>query len=321
MIFAELPIEDAEGAILAYAVNAGPLALRKGTLLTQGHLAALRAAGVARVLAARFEPGDVGEDDAARQIGNALASPAVEAGTATTGRINLFARHAGVFCVERASVDAINAHDARISLSTLHEHLRVEAGQMVATVKIIPFAVPGPLVADACALAGGRLVLDVKAFRTARIGLIQTRLASIRETVLDRTRDLMETRAARNGGTLAAERRVPHEAEALAGAIAALGDACDIVVVFSASAVADEADVVPRSILLAGGEILRIGMPVDPGNLLVLGRRRGRYIIAAPGSARSARENSLDRVLDRLMAGMALTADDLSRMGVGGLLL
>ncbi len=64
-----------------------------------------------------------------------------------------------------------------------------------------------------------------------------------------------------------------------------------------------------------------IGIPVDPGNLLVLGRIGSKYIIAAPGSARSARENSFDGVLDRLMAGMELDAADLARMGVGGLLL
>ena len=321
MMFTDLPLDEAEGAVLAYAVTAGALTLRKGSVLTREHCSVLQQAGLASVLAARFEPGDIGEDEAAQAIGATLASKSIHTGAATTGRINLFASFDGVFCVSASMIDAVNAHDARISLATIRNHRRVEAGQMVATVKIIPFAVPKTLVDDICPLLAGDRAIEVKAFRPLRIGLIQSRLPSIRETVLDKTRKLMEKRVARNGGTLIVERRVAHETEALASAIAELSSGCDILVIFSASAVADATDIVPRSILHSGGEILRIGMPVDPGNLLVLGKRDGRYIVAAPGSARSMRENSLDWVLDRLMAGIDLNSTDLSRMGVGGLLL
>ncbi|MBR7650878.1 molybdopterin-binding protein [Brucella oryzae] len=319
MIFAEMPLDDAEGAILGYAMTAGALTLRKGTVLDAANLAFLRGAGISSVLAARLEKGDIGEDEAALMIGRALASAEVEIGNATTGRVNLHARHNGVFSADVSRIDAVNAHDARISIATLRNHARVEAGQMIATVKIIPFAVPETLLQEIGPDA--QPALHVYPFNGARIGLIQSRLPSIRETVLEKTRELMEKRATRNGGMLVCEKRVAHDQSALAAAIAEVGPACDIIVIFSASAVADEADIVPQSIRMAGGEILRIGMPVDPGNLLVLGRHDGKYIVAAPGSARSARENSLDRVLDRLMAGIALSADDLSCMGVGGLVL
>ncbi|MFD1198237.1 hypothetical protein ACFQ3K_07910 [Brucella gallinifaecis] len=94
-----------------------------------------------------------------------------------------------------------------------------------------------------------------------------------------------------------------------------------MIVIFSASSVADEADIVPRAIINCGGHILRMGVPVDPGNLLILARLNGKYIVVAPGSARSARENSLDWILDRLMVGMELDAGELGQMGVGGLLI
>ncbi|KAB2732209.1 molybdopterin-binding protein [Brucella intermedia] len=319
MIFAEMPLDEAEGAILGYTTTAGALTLRKGTVLDALNLAVLREAGVGSVLAARLEQGDIGEDEAALAIARIIASADVETGNATTGRVNLHARKNGMFLADADRIDAINAHDARISIATLRNHVRVEAGEMIATVKIIPFAVPETLLHEI--RLDARPALHVCAFNGARIGLIQSRLPSIRETVLEKTRELMEKRAVRNGGTLVCEKRVAHEQVALAAAIADVGRSCDIIVIFSASAVADEADIVPQSIRISGGEILRIGMPVDPGNLLVLGRHDGKYVVAAPGSARSARENSLDRVLDHLMAGIALTADDLSRMGVGGLVL
>jgi molybdenum cofactor cytidylyltransferase len=71
---------------------------------------------------------------------------------------------------------------------------------------------------------------------------------------------------------------------------------------------------------LAGGAVERVGMPVDPGNLLVLGRVGDIPVIGAPGCARSSSENGLDWVLDRLIAGDHLDGLEISRMGVGGLL-
>lgn len=320
MIFAELPLGEAEGAVLAYAVSAGRFTLRKGTVLGGEHIAALGAAGIGSVIAARLEPDDVGEDEAALRIARALASGDVEIGAATTGRVNLFARRGGVFRVDAAGIDALNRLDPRIGVATLHNHVRVAAGQMIATVKIVPFAVPSALADAICAMAVPGPLLEARPFREIRVGLIQSRLPSTREPVLDRTLALMEKRVAGNGGRIAVEKRMDHDGSALAAALAEIDAACDLIVVFSASAIADEDDVVPRAIRKAGGEILRLGVPVDPGNLLALGRRGEKYILVAPGSARNARANSLDRVLAPLMAGIALDADDLAEMGVGGLL-
>ncbi|PWL19405.1 molybdopterin biosynthesis enzyme [Falsochrobactrum shanghaiense] len=321
MIFREWPLEEAEGTIIANSLVAEPYHLRKGTVLESGHLEAMRRAGMAHVLAAKLETDDMGENDAAAAIGRLLVSGNIESGVATTGRINLFAQKSGVFCADIAGVDAINMLDERISVASLHNHNRVEGGQMVATVKIIPFAVPKSLIDEIYNRCGERAMFDVKAFQATRIGLIQSRLPAIRETVLAKTQTLIARRAERNGGRVCAERRVAHESTALATAIAELAKISDLLVIFSASAVADEADIVPRAIIQAGGEILRIGVPVDPGNLLSVGKCAGKYVVVAPGSARSARESSLDRIIDRLMAGIELQSADLARMGVGGLLL
>jgi molybdenum cofactor cytidylyltransferase len=91
-------------------------------------------------------------------------------------------------------------------------------------------------------------------------------------------------------------------------------------VVFGASAVVDEGDVIPAGIRQAGGEVIRFGMPVDPGNLLVLGRLGGTPVIGAPGCARSPKENGFDWILSRLLAGLDVPPDAIAGLGVGGLL-
>ncbi|MDH7790082.1 molybdopterin-binding protein [Ochrobactrum sp. AN78] len=321
MIFGNWPIEETEGAMLAYAITAGSHSFRKGTLLTRDQIKILGQQRITHVFAARLEEYDIGEDEAALAIGKLLISDNIEPGKPVTGRINLFARHDGLFHADATAIDKINLLDSRISVATLRNDCRVNGGQMVATVKIIPFAVPAMLIESLHILQGGQNVLDVRSFKATKIGMIQSQLPTIRDTVLDKTTELIAKRVERNHGSVIKECRVAHEQDAIAKAIDELLSSCDVVLIFSAASIADAADIVPRSIVASGGEILRIGMPVDPGNLLVLAQCRTKPIVVAPGSARSARENSLDWVLDRLMANMDLTANDLGKMGVGGLLL
>ena len=46
----------------------------------------------------------------------------------------------------------------------------------------------------------------------------------------------------------------------------------DIILVFGASAICDKNDIVPLSLKKNNGKIIRLGMPVEPGNLMLLGK-------------------------------------------------
>jgi molybdenum cofactor cytidylyltransferase len=78
--------------------------------------------------------------------------------------------------------------------------------------------------------------------------------------------------------------------------------------------------VIPAAIESVGGTIERYGMPVDPGNLLLLGRYGTIPIVGMPGCARSPALNGIDLVLRRIAAGLPLDRSVIARMGVGGLL-
>ncbi len=321
MKFGPIPIEAAEGAVLAHATTAGERRFRKAHRLSANDLSELKAAGITEVVAAVLAPDDLGEDAAAEKIAASIRHRNVEAKPAATGRVNLHAEAAGIFTVDAAMIDAINAVDPTITIATLARHAPVEKGQMVATVKIIPFAVGSALVDAVMRICAGGEIFAVNAYQPVRVGVIQTVLPGIKPSVLDKTLRVTEARLARSGGRLTAERRTPHEIVAVAEAAASLARDNDLVVIFGASAMSDFSDVVPAAIERAGGTVIRAGMPVDPGNLLVLGTLGGKRVIGAPGCARSPKENGFDWVLDRLVAGLDVTASDIAGMGVGGLLM
>ncbi|RJT37472.1 4-diphosphocytidyl-2C-methyl-D-erythritol kinase [Mesorhizobium waimense] len=321
MKFGPVPIDQAEGAVLAHATTAGERRFRKAHRLSADDVSVLKAAGIKEVVAAVLAADDLGEDAAAEKIAAGMSHRNIEAKPAATGRVNLHAEAAGVFTVDAAMIDAINAVDPTITIATLAQHAPVEKGQMVATVKIIPFAVVAALVDKVARICTTGEIFAVNAYQPVRVGVIQTMLPGVKPSVLDKTLRVTEARLARSGGRLTAERRTPHEIAPVAEAAASLARDNDIVVIFGASAMSDFADVVPAAIERAGGTVVRAGMPVDPGNLLVLGTLDGKRVIGAPGCARSPKENGFDWVLDRLIAGLDVTAGDIAGMGVGGLLM
>jgi molybdenum cofactor cytidylyltransferase len=320
--FGALPLAEAQGAALAHSIVLPGRGLKKGRVLTAPDLAALKAAGHATVVVAKLEPGDVGENEAAAMAAEALAAPGVTIGPAFTGRVNFYADSLGLCVVDRAAVDRFNLVDESVTLATVEPYTVVAPKQMVATVKIIPFAVRGEALA-ACATAARAAapVFRVAPFRERHVALIQTRLPGLKESVLDKTVTTTRDRLVALGGTLIAETRCAHDELDLAEHIrVAIRDGADLVLVAGASAIIDRRDVIPAALTRAGGEIVHFGMPVDPGNLILMGKLGDVDVLGLPGCARSPKVNGYDWVLQRLCAGLPAGPNEIMRMGVGGLL-
>ncbi|HET6621732.1 MAG TPA: molybdopterin-binding/glycosyltransferase family 2 protein [Dongiaceae bacterium] len=321
MIFADLPVEECTGAVLAHALRDGGIAFKKGRVLSAADIEVLKQSGRSTITVAKLEAGDVGEDAAAAALGKVLSVDGLRVEAPFTGRVNIYARERGILRIDAGLVDAINEVDESVTLATLADYAPVEPDQMAATVKIIPFAVKRTQL-DACiAVARRAPVLTFHPFRPRKVALIQTALAATKPTLLDKTVAVTNRRLAAMGSGEAVDLRAPHEPDALGKVIRrALADEAEIVLVMGGSAIIDRRDVIPAAIARSGGKVLQFGMPVDPGNLILLGEIDGRPVVGLPGCARTPKLNGFDWVLQRLMADIPVSARDVRRMGAGGLL-
>ena len=320
MEFGRIACAQAKGAILGHSVSAGGQVLKKGTVLDDAALAMLADNNISHVHAARLDDDDVVENEAALAIGTALAGEGVRVEGASTGRCNLFARAAGLVEIDSQRVLHLNQLDESLTVASLPPFERVEEGQMLATVKIIPYAVPRNTMNVGLAVIGGQAPVQLRAFEKKRVGLIITRLAHSRQSLIDKTEEVMRARVQSMGSEIGRLSIVEHEANAVSVALNSLVAHHDVALVFGASAIVDRADVVPVAVKQVGGEIEHLGMPVDPGNLLLLARIGDMPVIGVPTCARSMKRNGFDWVLERLLANIAVTGADLQAMGVGGLL-
>jgi molybdenum cofactor cytidylyltransferase len=322
MKFGEIPVAEAEGAILAHSLKLGATVLKKGRVLSRADLDAIAEAGLAHIVVARLEPGDLREDEAAGRIAAAAAGPNITVANAFTGRANLFAEARGLLVFDRDRLDRLNLVDEAVTLGTLPPYAVVEPRQMVATVKIIPFAVPEASVVRAADFAAAEEpLLRVAAFVPRDVALIQTRLPGLKESNLDKTRAVTEQRLAALGCRLVSEERCDHTAADLAPHIAAaVKTGADLVFVHGASVIVDRRDVIPEAVVAAGGQIEHFGMPVDPGNMLLMCHIGETPVLGLPGCARSPKVNGFDWVLERLVAGLPVGREEIMKMGAGGLL-
>ncbi len=322
MIFGERPADAATGTILAHSIRAGTLMLKKGRRLSAADVAAIRSAGIATVMVAELEPGDVGEDDAAKRLASAIAGADVVPRAPFTGRVNLHAGRRGLLLVDRERLDRINLVSEAVTVATLEPFALVEANDMVATVKIIPFSVPeGELARCVEAAGGGFPSLRLAPLVGRPVALIQTLLAGTKDNILEKTATVTRARLESLDSSLITDRRCPHRIEDLAGAVAeAKAQRPGLLLISGASAITDRRDVIPAAIERAGGTIEHFGMPVDPGNLILLARIGDMPVLGLPGCARSPKLNGLDWVLRRLLCGVPVRREDIMRMGPGGLL-
>lgn len=266
MKFGPCALSDCLDAILVHAVYLPDGRIAKGTCLTSDHLSRLRANGIDDIIVERREDGDLGEDAAADMIAKAMMPANVRLSVAATGRVNIYATQRGLLRVDRLRLRDINMVDEGITLSTMQHNQLVEAGDLIATLTIIPYSVAETAVATVIGLVAGESVISFHALRPRSFRLVQTSIPGMADKILKATEQTAKQRLNQLGCALVDSRVVAHEAAAINQAItASRANGPAVMLIAGGSAIADKRDEVPMGVIAAGGRIDYFGLPVDPG--------------------------------------------------------
>jgi molybdopterin biosynthesis enzyme len=327
MYLTTLPLEQAVGHILRHNMaNAdGSKAFSKGHRIVASDMPRFHALGAEQLRVAVLDPGDIHEDEAARRLAAAVCGSGVVARPPAASRVNVLAESDGIIRVHIAALLRINEIDG-LTVATLPSHALVRARKRVATIKIIPFAVPEPDLARAEAIGraaraevGG--VVALSPLRQAAVGVILVGSAAARERIERGVYPAITARIDALGSATLAMRYVEANERAIAAAITELRAAgAELMIIAGETSIMDRDDVTPQAIRLAGGRVEHYGAPVEPGNLLLLGYLDALPVLGAPGCVRSRDVNIVDLLLPRLLAGEHISRRDIVELGHGGLL-
>lgn len=323
-MFGRFETKLATGMMLGHRLAVGGKVFAKGHTLSLEDVAFLLSHGVFDVLAHRFEEHEIDEVTAADILGVPFAKEGVVSKSAVGGRVNFYAKADGLFIAQRDLINSFNSINQAVTFACIDDRSRVTEGDLVGTLKIIPLAVGYRTVETARLVASTRPPISVRPFESRTATLVSTTLPSLSAKIVEKTTRITAARLKERGSTLISELHSEHDTHALAEVLRVevyqRAGSNHMLIVFGASAVADANDVIPAAIREAGGTVERVGIPVDPGNLVVIGMIADVPVIGAPGCARSPSLNGLDWVLDRLLAGDRIDSGTIARMGVGGLL-
>ncbi len=324
MELVQVSLDEAEGHISAHNLfdAEGRKIVTKGRRIASDQIERLRRAGVREIYVARLARRDVPEDEAARRLAQCMAGENVYFKPPATGRANLRAGCAGVLRVNKEAAARLNAADSGIGLATLASHEFVQPHQLIATVKIIPFAIAAEVLQEIeHALGRNESLLRVEPLRLRRVGVAICAHPPQQERVLRQYRPALVQRMRKFAAEAVAWLHCDYHPAEIAQAIRQLQNAgAELILLVGMSAVVDIRDVIPQGIAAAGAVIEQFGFPVDPGNLTLLAYLDGMPIVAVPGCARSPKRNALDLIWPRLMCGERLRREQILQMGHGGLL-
>lgn len=331
MKITQIPLEQAVGLPLAHdltqidAKNHKKSArFKKGQIITEADLETLRTMGRENLSVMELSPGDVHEDDAAMQLGEALCGENLRVTPPAEGRCNLVAETSGMLCYLAETVNRVN-QDPDWVLSALAPNRPVLKGQVVAGFRIRPLVLEDYRVERAVAVVRGSKPFAVLPFRPLRVGLVTTGKEIVDKRVEDAFRPkLLEKLERLGGGTLMGQRFCTDSLELISEAIGAFLDEDADVIICTGGMSVDADDKTPGAIRSRCRRIAFQGTPALPGAMLMLGWAKspkdGRdvAVIGAPACVAFDDRTALDKLLPFIFAGIE-PGDLVRRWGVGGL--
>ncbi len=312
MQFKELQKADCLGWHLAHSIILNGKRLAKGSHIDETIFDTVLKSAITTVWAYKLDDTDICENKAAQLIANHITIAGFKVGIATKGRCNVFAAESGIFEANQI-INQINNVSSHITVATANNNISVIKGQLVATVKIIPYGIHRDILGFIRELSAPLKLHPYQAFSAT---LINTGIPASKKT-----EQITSNRLRHVNGELSTIKTVEHSVNSVSRALhIASSSPSSLILLLGISAIADIQDVLPSAVIQAGGKIIHLGMPVDPGNLLMVAELNGKTIIGMPGCAKSPALNGFDFILQHFAANIPITRTVIQNMGIGGLL-
>jgi len=303
-------VDDPGGLRAGYVLARGVGPLRKGTVLGEPELEALRRMSWRELSVVEMEPGEIHEEAAGRRLAMAAARESIEATSFEEGSWRMTAEVRGIVEVDAAKLGEMNDSDD-LAVVTLPDGQVVVEHELVARAKIVPFVIREEELRRVERIGPA---VRVRPFVPMRVAvLVQEQLD---DDALEKFRAALGVKVRFFGSDLISIERAGDIAAALKSCVARGAQ----VVALIGSRLMDPLDPVMGALREAGARLEKHGVPVNPGTLLWVATLGDTGIIAAPGCAMLSRPTAFDVLLSRMLTGEKLTRQALARLGAGGLL-
>ncbi|MDD3920133.1 MAG: molybdopterin-binding protein [Eubacteriales bacterium] len=294
---------------------------RKGHVITEADIPVLLSVGKDSIYIWEHNENTLHENEAADILRAVCQGANMHATAPKEGKIELIADCRGVLLVDTEKINAVNAL-GDMMIATRHGGFAVEPGNKLAGTRIIPLVIEKARMEQARAVAGDKPLLQVVPFQKKRFGVITTGNEVFYGRIEDAFTPVLEEKLKAFGGVMEAHTVLNDDPAKITAAINDMLDHGLAMVFCTGGMSVDPDDQTPLAIKNSRAAIVSYGAPVLPGAMFLLAYAEGgRPVMGVPGCAMYARRTILDLVLPYIMADVPITAQQLSRLGEGGLCL
>jgi len=301
-------------------VQRAEVLVRKGSRLGRDDVAALLERGVRELHLAVPAPSDIGEDEAAVRLAEAVAGVGVTISPARFGQVMLRSDLRGLLRVHAERLERVNQLTG-VLLMTSPPECAADRGAPLGVVKCAPLFLEERTIeaVEAIRVSAGAVV-EVVPFQPQRVAFVGPG-ERLRGNVFERATVALRTALEWYGSAMPLVLRTGETvAEVAASFEQALMEGAELILAAGASAT-DPLDVIFEGLRRAGGRVEQIGIPAEPGTACWIGSLGERPVLGLASCELFGRPGALDLLLPQLLSGAPLDGLLLRKIALGGLLL
>ena len=318
--------EDAVGHVLCHDLTQiikdqyKDARFRKGHVVTQEDIPVLLSMGKEHLYVWEMTPGMLHENDAAERLYTLCVGDHMDRSEVKEGKIELIADCDGLLKIRREALLAVN-RTPQMMIATIHGDLPVKKGQKLAGTRIIPLVIEQEKMDAMQQAAGDEPILNVLPFQAKKFGVITTGSEVFKGRIEDKFTPILVGKLAEYGCEMLFHKVCDDDPAGITAAILEAKEAgCELIFTTGGMSV-DPDDRTPLAIKNTGANIITYGAPVLPGAMFLVSYLDGVPVCGLPGCVMYAKRTIFDLLLPRLLADDPITAEDIARLGEGGLCL
>lgn len=320
----KLKVEDAVGRTLCHDMTAilpdgskGPM-FRRGHVIREEDIEQMKNIGKFHVYV--WEPGvnEVHEEDAASELVAAMLGANLTHTAPSEGKIQINSAINGLFHLNSEALRKINSVDD-YTVASRPNLTPVSEGEKLCGARIVPLVTARENVDKAVKIAKDNYpVMEVLPYKPLKTGVIITGNEVYYGRIQDGFEPIMRAKLPKYGAEILGFTKCPDELDKILAAVNDfMVDGAELILLTGGMSV-DPDDLTPTAIRETGAEVITYGVPMQPGNMLMIAKLKGTTLFGVPGASLHAPNTSLDYFLPRVFAGLEISRDEIAALGEGG---
>ncbi|MBQ4463125.1 MAG: molybdopterin-binding protein, partial [Eubacterium sp.] len=206
-----------------------------------------------------------------------------------------------------------------ITIATLPDHYRVEVGDKLASMRIVPLFTDEAQIIKAERMCEEKKLIDLLPYKPLKTGVIITGSEIYNGRTKDRFEPVVRKKLSYYPGEIIDVRICDDDKGMILKTAGELLDRGADFLIFTGGMSVDPDDLTPGAIRELGADIISYGVPSQPGNMTLVAYLEDKPILGVPGAAIHLPTTVFDVLLPQIHTGLRLTEEDLTRLGDGGL--